>query len=106
VVVANNLMTLGALHAIHERGVRIPDDIALVGFDDMPWAMSLRPPMTVVAQPAEELGVAAAQLLLERLRDRNRIVRQIVLPTRLMVRASCGCRTGTNAVASKVWEPA
>jgi DNA-binding LacI/PurR family transcriptional regulator len=93
VVVANNLMTLGALNAIHQRGIRIPDDIAMVGFDDMPWAMSLRPPMTVIAQPAEELGVAAAQLLLERLQDRNRIVRQVVMPTRLMVRASCGCNT-------------
>ena len=90
VVVANNLMTLGAIHAIHERGVRIPDDLALVGFDDMPWATSLRPPLTAVAQPAEELGRTAAQLLLERLKDPKRLVRQVVLPTRLMVRASCG----------------
>jgi DNA-binding LacI/PurR family transcriptional regulator len=90
VVVANNLMTLGALQAIHESGLLIPDQVAIVGFDDMPWAMSLRPPLTAVAQPAEELGRTAAQLLLERLRDPGRLARQVMLPTRLMVRASCG----------------
>ena len=90
VVVANNLMTLGALQAIHEKGVGIPDEVAVVGFDDMPWATSLRPPLTAVAQPAEELGRTAAQLLLERLADPSRVPRQVVLATRLMVRASCG----------------
>jgi len=94
VVVANNMMTLGALQAIHERRLRIPEDMAVIGFDDMPWATSLRPPLTAVAQSAEELGASAAQLLLERLNDPQRIVRQVVLPTRLVVRASCGARSG------------
>ena len=97
VVVANNLMTLGALQAIHERGLRIPEDLALVCFDDMPWATSLRPPLTAVAQPVEDLGKTGAQLLLERLQDPTRLVRQVVLPTRLMVRSSCGARTGVQA---------
>jgi len=97
IVVANNLMALGALQAIHERGVRIPEDLAVVGFDDMPWATSLRPPLTAVAQPAEELGRIAAQLLLERLKDPKRTVRQVVLPTRLMVRASCGAPAAVQA---------
>jgi LacI family transcriptional regulator len=90
VVVANNLMTLGALRAIAERSVRIPEDLALVVFDDMPWASFLRPPLTAVAQSPEELGRVAAQLLLERIGDPSRMVRRVVLPTRLMVRASCG----------------
>jgi len=90
VVLGNNLMTLGALQAINERHVRIPEDLALVGFDDMPWGAFLNPPLTAVAQPAEDLGRAAAQLLLERLKDPKRIIRQVVLPTRLIVRASCG----------------
>jgi DNA-binding LacI/PurR family transcriptional regulator len=90
VVIANNLMTLGALQAIRERGTRVPDELALVCFDDMPWAASFSPPLTAVAQPTEELGRTAAQLLLERLRDPNRLVRRVVLPTQLMVRASCG----------------
>jgi DNA-binding LacI/PurR family transcriptional regulator len=92
VVVANNLMTLGALQAIHERGVRIPEDLALVCFDDMPWATSLRPPLTAVAQLVEELGRTGGQILLERLKDPSRPVRQVILPMRLMVRASCGAR--------------
>jgi len=96
VVVANNLMTLGALQAMGERQIRIPDDMAMVAFDDMPWAALLRPPLTTVAQPAEDLGRAAAQLLLERLKDPQRIVRRVVLPTRLVVRASCGARPGVK----------
>ena len=90
VVIANNLMALGALQAIHERGMKIPEEIAVLGFDDMPWAMSLRPPLTAVAQPAEEIGCTAAQLLLERLKDPSRIPREIILPSVLIVRASCG----------------
>jgi len=97
VVVANNLMTLGALQAMEERHVRIPEDMALVAFDDMPWAAFLRPPLTAVAQPAEDLGRAAAQLLLERLKDPQRMVRRVVLPTRLEVRASCGARLAAEA---------
>jgi DNA-binding LacI/PurR family transcriptional regulator len=92
VFVANNLMVLGAIRAIHERGMRIPSDIAVVGFDDMPWAMSLQPPLTTVAQPTYELGATAARMLLARLREPDRPVRHIMLETRLVVRASCGAR--------------
>lgn len=90
VVIANNLMTLGALQAIHERGVVIPDELAVACFDDMPWAISLHPPLTAVAQLPEEIGRTAAQLLLARVADPQRCVRRVVLPTRLMVRSSCG----------------
>lgn len=90
VLVANNLMTLGALQAIHERSLVIPDQMAVVGFDDMPWAMSLQPPLTAVAQPTYELGIAAAQLLLDRLREPERPFRHVVLETQLMIRASSG----------------
>jgi DNA-binding LacI/PurR family transcriptional regulator len=92
--VANNLMTLGAYQALHERRLRIPEQVAVVGFDDMPWAMALGPPLTAVAQPTFELGVAAAQLLLARLRDPQRPFRRVVLETRLMIRGSCGAENG------------
>lgn len=90
VFVANNLMTEGALRAIVERRRRIPDDVALVCFDDLPWATVIDPPLTAVAQPAHEIGAAAAELLLARIAEPDRPVRHVVLETTLIVRASCG----------------
>ncbi|MCX7840791.1 MAG: LacI family transcriptional regulator [Anaerolineae bacterium] len=85
---ANNLTTLGALAAIRERGLRIPDDISIVGFDDMPWATLLDPPLTAVAQPTYELGQQAAQLLLARLKEPTQRVVHLQLKTTLVVRGS------------------
>lgn len=90
VFVANNLMTLGALRALHEAGIRIPHEVALVGFDDMPWATSLNPPLTAVSQPSQEIGSSAADLLLDRIAQPDRAVRHLILATKLVVRASCG----------------
>lgn len=90
VFVANNLMTLGALQALHERDLQIPSDVAIVGFDDMSWATSLQPPLTAVAQPTYQLGTTAAHLLLARLNEPQRPVQHVVLETELMIRASCG----------------
>jgi LacI family transcriptional regulator len=92
VFVGSNLMTLGALQAIHESRIRIPQDIAVVGFDDLPWAVSLNPPLTAVAQPAYQVGLTAARMLLERLRDPNRPPRNVVLDTALTIRSSCGAK--------------
>ena len=90
VFVANNLMTLGAFRALHEAGVRIPDELALVGFDDMPWATSLNPPLTAISQPSQEIGSSAADLLLDRIARPERATRHLILETSLVVRASCG----------------
>jgi len=62
----------------------------MVGFDDLPWAVSLNPPLTAVAQPASEIGRTAARLLLDRLREPGRSSRNVVLDTSLIVRSSCG----------------
>ncbi|MCA1587070.1 MAG: LacI family transcriptional regulator [Acidobacteria bacterium] len=97
VFVANNLMTLGALRALHEAGCEIPGDVALVGFDDMPWATSLNPPLTAVAQPEAEIGRSAAELLLGRIADPDRPVRHVVLEATLVVRASCGAPLARRA---------
>ncbi|HEX7586924.1 MAG TPA: substrate-binding domain-containing protein, partial [Anaerolineae bacterium] len=86
--VANNLMTLGALDAIRERGLKIPDDVSVVGFDDMPWAMLLQPPLTAIAQPTYDLGKKAAELLLERLQKTDKPVDHLRLNTQLVVRGS------------------
>jgi len=90
VFTSNNMMTLGALNALHQRGKRIPQDIAIVGFDDMEWSTSLNPPLTAVSQPTVEIGVQAAQLLLERITKPGLPVRVVTLKTELKVRQSCG----------------
>ncbi len=99
VLVGNNLMTLGALEAIHRTGCKIPGEIALIGFDDMAWAGSLQPPLTAIAQPTLDIGPTAATLLLERLLDPHRPLQHVVLQTTLVVRCSCGANA--NAPGNK-----
>jgi LacI family transcriptional regulator len=91
----NNLMTLGAIAALQSRGIRVPRDVAVVGFDDFEWAMILRPRLTTVAQPTYEIGRAAAELLIERIEQRRvGEPRRVVLSPRLMIRESCGAGSG------------
>lgn len=87
---ANNLLTLGSLEKIHERGIRIPEDIAIVGFDDMYWAASLNLPLTAVRQHGFDIGKRAIELLYQRIEDPTRDPAQIIIQTHLMVRRSCG----------------
>jgi LacI family transcriptional regulator len=91
-VCANDEIALGAYGACHERGLRIPDDVAVTGWDDIPMGRFVSPALTTVRQPLRELGARAARRLLERIRgDRPGPVHE-VLPTALVVRASCGCQ--------------
>jgi len=85
----NNLITLGALEEIHLHKLRIPEDIAVIGFDDMKWANSLNPPLTAVRQPAYEIGQRAGELLIQRIKDPKRAPIQMTLNSELMVRGSC-----------------
>ena len=97
---ASNLLTLGALQAIHERAVDIPSQIAVVGFDLLPLAISLQPPLTMVAPPAFEVGRTAADLLLDRVQKPHIPCRQVMLETQLIIRSSCGSESAKqNAVA-------
>ena len=86
----NNLTTLGALSAIVVRGLSVPEDVALVGYDDIPWAMALNPPPTVVDQPGYEMGRRAARTLLDRIVDPTRSPTTATLQPKLIVRQSCG----------------
>jgi LacI family transcriptional regulator len=88
VFVTNYLMTVGALQAIAQAKLNIPADIAVVSFDDMPWASLLQPPLTAVAQPAYDLGVEGARLLLSRLEGYTGAARTVMLSTTLQVRGS------------------
>lgn len=85
----NNLITLGALETIHKRKKRIPEDVAILGFDDMFWASSLNPPLTAVRQPAYEIGKRACELLIQRISDPQRSCIQMTLNAELMIRSSC-----------------
>lgn len=90
---ANNAIAIGIVQALAQRSLRIPDDVALVCFDDLPNAAKLFPFLTVVAQPAYEMGVDAAHMLLDRLgSEAEAPPRHIVRPTRLIVRYSCGSK--------------
>jgi LacI family transcriptional regulator len=91
VFTVNNLVALGAIEAVREAGCEVPDDIALVCFDDIEYASRLHPFLTVMEQPAETLGTLATQLLLERLDKRGpERGRSVVLPAQFVVRRSCG----------------
>ena len=85
----NNLITLGALETIHKRGLKVPEDVAIIGFDDMYWSISLNPPLTAVYQPAYEIGRRCGELLIQRIKDPKRPTIQMILNTQLMIRSSC-----------------
>jgi LacI family transcriptional regulator len=90
-ITANNLMTIGALRALMEARLSVPDDIALAGFDDFEWADLFAPRLTTVAQPSRDIGVAAARLLLARVETPDRRPKSVRLPPTLRIRNSCGC---------------
>ena len=89
VFTGNNLITLGALETIRRKGLKVPENIAVVGFDDMYWSSSLNPPLTAVRQPAYEIGKRAAELLIQRISDPARPTVSMILKTELMIRSSC-----------------
>jgi LacI family transcriptional regulator len=96
----NNVSTRLLLHALREVDLAIPKDIALIGFDDFEMASLLTPTVTVVRQPAIELGTQAARLLFERIAATNMPAAslgvKIVLPVEFVIRASCGCPAVTH----------
>lgn len=88
-VAANNFIAIGALRALRAAGLRVPKDMSLVAFDDLPAPIVIDPFFTVVSQPAYEMGQTATALLLERLAGNGPAAPQdIVLPTQLIVRNS------------------
>lgn len=90
VFVASDTMAVGAYRAIHEAGLRVPDDISVVGFDDSEQASHMVPPLTTVRQPIAEMGAVAAEILLDIISDSAKQPVQRVLPSQLVARRSCG----------------
>ena len=83
---------IGALQALHKYGIRIPEDVAVIGFDDLGFAPFLNPPLTTVRAPTESVGRIAAERLFELLENQSSNG-AVVLPTEIIFRRSCGCRT-------------
>jgi len=90
VFTGNDYIALGAIKAVREAGLKIPDDVAVVGFDDLKFSASLEVPLTTVRQPKYEIGKTAACILMEKIEGRDAEMRRVVLPTSLVVRESCG----------------
>jgi LacI family transcriptional regulator len=88
IVAANDLLAIGCYDALEANGLRCPDDISIVGFNDMPFVGRLRPPLTTVRVPQREIGMFAADLLLERLADASPPAPEVLLEPSLVVRGS------------------
>jgi LacI family transcriptional regulator len=84
-------MAIGALQALLRAGIRVPEDIAVTGFDDLPVVRHLHPGLTTVRQPIQQLGSAAVDLLVALVERGLEATREVVFPVELIVRGSCGC---------------
>jgi LacI family transcriptional regulator len=93
-VVTNNSMTIGAMRALREASLRVPDDIALVAFDDFEWADLFHPRLTTIAQATTQIGEQAVGMLLSRVANPDISPRRIQLEPRFVHRESCGCVNG------------
>jgi len=93
IAAGNNMAMIGAMAAIGRRGLSVPGDVALVGFDDFEWADYFEPRLTVIAQPCQEIGRQAAALLVGRIADPTGTRETIRLKPQLIIRSSCGCNS-------------
>ncbi|WP_263380275.1 substrate-binding domain-containing protein, partial [Granulicella paludicola] len=95
ILTLKNSATVAVFETLQKHGVKVPETLALVGYDDFEMAAVLRPSISVIRQPIEAIGHAAAELLFERLLSpgtaRRSVPQQVVLETQLVVRRSCGC---------------
>lgn len=91
---------VGTLRAIRRAGLRCPQDVSVIGFDDSPWATLVEPPLTIIDQPVHELGATAAQRLLSRLRDNSMEATTIVLPARYIARGSVAAGPAASAASA------
>jgi LacI family transcriptional regulator len=95
--VASDAMAIGALRALNQAGKRVPEDIAVAGFDDIPLAARTHPPLTTVRQPIQQMGAKAAETLMDLIASPDDRPRRIILPTELVIRESCGSAMRTSS---------
>ncbi len=92
ILTSNSLLAAGALRALRESEMAIPEEVAFASFDETTWAKLVVPALTVIEQPTYEIGRTAAELLLKRIHDPTRSHREVILRAKLIIRQSCGCR--------------
>jgi LacI family transcriptional regulator len=85
---SNDVMAFGVMEAVRDQALKIPDDVSIVGFDDIPQSVSVYPQLTTVQQPLAEMGARATQMLLELIENPDQPAQRVELPTELIVRAS------------------
>ncbi len=88
----NDQMAIGTIRALREAGLQVPRDVSVIGFDDIPLASYFDPPLTTLRQPMTELGEQAARLLITAIREPNSLPKRLLLPARIVERASCAAR--------------
>lgn len=101
IVCANDLTALGVMYAVADHGLKVPEDVAVTGFDDLPVARHLRPQLTTIYQPIQKLGAVAFDTLFALISGEPGPGREVVLPSTLVIRGSCGCQSGV----SRPWGP-
>jgi LacI family transcriptional regulator len=99
VFAANDSMALGVIQFCQDRGIRVPEDLAVTGFDDNFFAAHLQPPLTTIRQPMFEIGVVAVLNLLRTMEKGEQLEPRVILPTKLIIRRSCGCTIEKNTLA-------
>jgi LacI family transcriptional regulator len=105
IVTGNNAITVGVLHELNARGVRVPDQIAIAGFDDFEWAPLLVSPLTSIAQDWDAIGTRAFEILMGRMAASDAPAVAERIPTTMIVRNSCGCTGPAHSTAIPVTEP-
>ena len=95
-------MALGAIYAIQDAGLIVPDDIAVVGYDDRPMAEYIRPPLTTVTLPCYEMGEASAKMILNLLDNTSANTEELQIPGQLIIRRSCGSAEGKRAAEKHI----
>jgi len=94
ILTSNDISAFGALAALRDAGKRVPQDVALIGFDDIPATVAQTPPLTSIYNPTFELASAAVQLLLSYMNSGQNAPEIVKVPTQLVIRQSCGCWPG------------
>jgi DNA-binding LacI/PurR family transcriptional regulator len=97
ILVINDLLSIGVLRAVNERGMRIPEDISVAGFDDITMSCYLNPPLTTVQVHADEVGRTAMRLCMDRMHDPERSPRSVCVPAELVRRGSTGSVPATGS---------